>query len=393
MTQPVIRSVMKKFPLLVSLCLFFSGQTFSQESESSPEESALLEGQAADLFRALVPVVREASSGTVEVRVWRKRVSYGTVVGPETVLTKWSEVSRDLRSLSCRTGAGDWVPAVVSGVYPDADLAIMKVEGLKAEPVKFVDEAKLQLGSFLSLARPDGQAAGMGVVSVMPRSLRSSDRAFLGIVMDLEFEGPGVLVRRVEPETGADRAGLRAGDVVLEVTGKKVNGSFELGTLLQRLEPGQKVTIVYLRDEQQSEMEVELGGRPRAPRIPYSRMEQMNNMGGHRYSEVRDGFARVVQSDMQIEPEDCGAPVVDLEGRAVGVAVARAGRIKTFIIPALAIEELMESEPLAPEVELGNSAKIPPPEARRPTVDPFEEMRRRLEEMRRLMEDIEEEGE
>ena len=122
-------------------------------------------------------------------------------------------------------------------------------------------------------------------------------------------------------------------------------------------------------------------------------MEQMNNMGGHRYSEVRDGFARVVQSDMQIEPEDCGAPVVDLEGRAVGVAIARAGRIKTFIIPALAIEELMESEPLAPEVELGNSAKIPPPEARRPTVDPFEEMRRRLEEMRRLMEDIEEEGE
>ena len=130
MTQPVIRSVMKKFPLLVSLCLSFSGQTFSQESESSPEESALLEGQAADLFRALVPVVREASSGTVEVRVWRKRVSYGTVVGPETVLTKWSEVSRDLRSLSCRTGAGDWVPAVVSGVYPDADLAIMKVEAV-----------------------------------------------------------------------------------------------------------------------------------------------------------------------------------------------------------------------------------------------------------------------
>ena len=103
--------------------------------------------------------------------------------------------------------------------------------------------------------------------------------------------------------------------------------------------------IRYARGEEEREIEVELGGRPRAPRIPYSRMEQMNNMGGHRYNEVRDGFSRVLQSDMQIAPEDCGAPVVDLEGRVVGVAIARAGRIKTFIIPSSAIEQTLALEP------------------------------------------------
>ena len=375
-----------------TVCMFLAcwTQSLAQDLESSPENQVLLDEQAADIFRALVPSVKSASAGTVEVRVWRKRVSYGTIVGPETVLTKWSEVSRDLRSLSCRTGAGEWLPAVVSGVYPDADLAVIKVAGLEAAPVVFAGEKDLRPGSFLCLTRPDGEAAGMGVVSVMPRSLRSSDRAFLGVAMDLEFKGPGVLVRRVELGTGAERSGLMASDIILEVTGKKVNGSFELSTLLQRLDPGQKVKIRFARGEEEREVEVELGGRPRAPRIPYSRMEQMNNMGGHRYSEVRDGFSSVVQSDMQIAPEDCGAPVVDLEGRVVGLAIARAGRIKTFIIPSSAIKKLLASKPAPPEVQLGDAGKMSPPEVRTPEADPFEAMRRRLEEMKRLMEEIEE---
>ena len=379
------------FPVFIVLACWT--QSLAQDLESSPESQAVLDDQATGIFRALVPVVKKASAGTVEVRVWRKRVSYGTIVGPETVLTKWSEVSRDLRSLSCRTGAGEWLPAVVSGVYPDADLAVVKVAGLEVDPVIFGGEKDLRPGSFLCLARPDGEAAGMGVVSVMPRSLRSSDRAFLGVAMDLEFKGPGVLVRRVELGTGAERSGLMASDVILEVTGKKVNGSFELSTLLQRLEPGQKVKIRYARGEEEREIEVELGGRPRAPRIPYSRMEQMNNMGGHRYNEVRDGFSRVLQSDMQIAPEDCGAPVVDLEGRVVGVAIARAGRIKTFIIPSSAIEQTLALEPAPPEAQLSKAGRIPLPEVRGPEADPFEAMRRRLEEMRRLMEEIEEGGE
>ena len=365
----------------------------AQLSESSAEDRALLLQQAGDLFKALVPAVENVSSGAVEVRVWRKRVGFGTVVAAGKVLTKWSEVRRDVRSLSCRTGDGKWLPAVVSGVYPDADLAVMEVEGLKAGPVKFADERTLKLGSFLALSRPDGEAAAMGVVSVLSRSLRSSDRAFLGVVMDLEFEGPGVLVRRVEPKTGASSSGLRAGDVIMRVMDQEVNGSFELGTLLQRLEPGQKVEISFKRGEKQEVVDVELGGRPRTPRIPYSRMEQMNSMGGHRYNDVKDGFRNVIQSDMQLDPEDCGAPVVDLDGRAIGIAIARAGRIKSFIVPASEIKSLLAIEPVEPQLQPRNSAeRMREREFEEGDEDPFEVMRRKMEEMRRLMEEIEGKG-
>ncbi|NIP95576.1 MAG: serine protease, partial [Akkermansiaceae bacterium] len=122
---------------------------------------------------------------------------------------------------------------------------------------------------------------------VLPRSLRESDRAFLGIEMDLAYQGPGVMVRRVQPETGASSAGLKKGDVITGLLGREVNGNFELSSTLQRLEPGQKIRINFRRGDERKVAEVELGGRPSPQRIPHGRMERMNNMGGHRYSQVR----------------------------------------------------------------------------------------------------------
>lgn len=376
---------MKISSLIVAASIGGLAVASAQFAEQTPEERELLNEQAADLFKSLVPAVKKVSGGTVGVRVWRKRVGFGTVVEPGKVLAKWSEVRRDVRSLSCRTGDGEWLPAKVSGVYADADLAILEVKGLKAKPVVFADEKSLKLGSFLALARPDGEAAAMGVVSVLPRSLRSSDRAFLGIVMDLEFEGPGVLVRRVEPETGAESSGIKPGDVILTVMDQKVNGTFELGTALQRLEPGENVKISYRRGEKSKTVEVKLGERPKAPRIPYNRMERMNNMGGHRYSDVKDGFRDVIQSDMQLDPEDCGAPVVDLDGRVIGLAVARAGRIKSFIVPASTITEILKTKPAEPELR-----ELVERDRNFEGEDPFEVMRRKMAEMQRLMKEIEE---
>jgi serine protease Do len=227
----------------------------------------------------------------------------------------------------------------------------------------------------------------MGIVSVLPRSLRESDRAFLGILMDLEFSGPGVRIRRVQPDTGAAASGLKDGDVITKVMNREVNGNFELSSVLQRLEPGQMVRIGYRRGKERKLAEVKLGGRPDPRRIPYSRMERMNNMGGHRYSDVKDGFRDVIQSDMQLAPEDCGAPVIDLDGRVIGIAVARAGRIKTFIIPASSVRGLLATKPA--QLRLDELAGRARSVEREVPLDPFEVMRRKMEEMRRLMEEIE----
>ena len=210
-SKPKTKMTMKISKAILGVSLAALPFASAQFTDPPTKDRAKLIKQAGQLFQALEPVVAKISHGAVEVRVWRKRVGFGTVVETGKVLAKWSEVKRDVRSLSCRTGAGEWLPAKVVGIYRDADLAVLKVEDMKAKPLVLGDENNLRVGSFLALARPDGEAAAMGIVSVLPRSLRESDRAFLGILMDLEFSGPGVRIRRVQPDTGAAASGRRCG--------------------------------------------------------------------------------------------------------------------------------------------------------------------------------------
>ena len=53
----------------------------------------------------------------------------------------------------------------------------------------------------------------------------------------------------------------------------------------------------------------------------------------------------MLQSDMQIEALDAGSPVFDLDGCFVGVVVARASRIKTYIITADKLAIQLEAKP------------------------------------------------
>ncbi len=42
----------------------------------------------------------------------------------------------------------------------------------------------------------------------------------------------------------------------------------------------------------------------------------------------------VLQHDIPLSPEECGGPLLDLDGHCVGINVARAGRVKTLAVPA-----------------------------------------------------------
>jgi S1-C subfamily serine protease len=73
----------------------------------------------------------------------------------------------------------------------------------------------------------------------------------------------------------------------------------------------------------------------------------MEHMGGP-ISKVRDSFTRVIQSDMRPQPDQIGGPVADLQGRVVGITMARADRTRAFIMPGSAVETLLLKDSLAP---------------------------------------------
>jgi serine protease Do len=45
---------------------------------------------------------------------------------------------------------------------------------------------------------------------------------------------------------------------------------------------------------------------------------------------------------MVLRPTDCGGPLVDLDGRVLGINIARAGRVETWALPGDVIKSLIK---------------------------------------------------
>jgi serine protease Do len=80
----------------------------------------------------------------------------------------------------------------------------------------------------------------------------------------------GVLVSSVDADSPASRAGVRAGDVIVKLNGRKVADASDLGQEVARLEPGVEATLTVQRDGRPVDLKVTVAGaRPRrVPRGP-----------------------------------------------------------------------------------------------------------------------------
>ncbi len=74
--------------------------------------------------------------------------------------------------------------------------------------------------------------------------------------------GRGVLISRVEEDTPAGKAGLRAGDVIIAVDGKGIAEQGDIGSALSDREPGDSVAVKIVRDGVEKTINVEVAERP-----------------------------------------------------------------------------------------------------------------------------------
>jgi membrane-associated protease RseP (regulator of RpoE activity) len=72
-------------------------------------------------------------------------------------------------------------------------------------------------------------------------------------------EDDGVLVLEVIDDSPAEDAGLQAGDVILEIDGKKMSSTDKLVKYISGSDPGEDVDITYKRKRRARTVEVELG--------------------------------------------------------------------------------------------------------------------------------------
>jgi predicted metalloprotease with PDZ domain len=95
----------------------------------------------------------------------------------------------------------------------------------------------------------------------------SSGGAYLGVVFDDRYPSMA-LVEVVRPNTAADRAGLRQGDVIHRINGRRVNGLQHATSLISQMQPGDEVELEFSR-RTTNQAVARLGSRPDARQATY----------------------------------------------------------------------------------------------------------------------------
>jgi serine protease Do len=306
----------------------------------------------AKLLAPFKTVVAKASESTVRIKCNDKETILGTVVDADGfILTKLSELKGEI---FVRMPDGTEVEATTVAAHKPTDLALLKVEAQGLKTVKFADSKKVPAGFWVAASGPTSDPVSVGIVSVKTRPTTGRDavilnpfRGYLGIFPEDEKDPDGNLVGAkimgVAPGGPAFSAGLTSGDVICEVNGKKVDGQTGLRELLDSLKGGDVVTMKAKRKGETKDFKVTLGS------VPQDRSDMQNSMGSV-LSARRTGFSEVLQTDMVVDAKNCGGPVVDLDGNVLGINIARAGRVETWVLPSEVIR------PLLPEFKAGKFA-------------------------------------
>lgn len=285
-----------------------------------------------EAFRESVLPVR---LGTVTVLDGDEQVALGTVVDREgLVLTKASELRG---TPAVRLADGTRHAAEVVAVSEDHDLALLKIGRTDLEPVKWAT-VEPAVGSLLATAGIGKRPVAVGVVSVASRPLRS--RVVLGV--ELRPAADMAIVDKVMPGSTAEKMGLRPDDVVTRVGDREVGVPRDLVEMLRERHPGETVEMAIRRGEETIALTARLEADGGLPSGRQGRFDRQNILAGD-MSSRRVNFPEALQHDTVLKPEDCGGPLVNLDGEVVGINISRAGRIESYALTPALVGTVLEA--------------------------------------------------
>jgi serine protease Do len=276
-------------------------------------------------------VLQTSSASIVEGRV---ESGYGIVVSPDGYLLVKASKIEPLQQPKVTIDRTVYQNARIVATDPDWDVALMKIDASDLTPVVFADSSDLPEGTWIvvnGVSSRFARRALAGIISANAREIHVPGGAALGVALKkganaLEIEG-------VSEKSGAKEAGLQKGDVILAVEDKPVKDTDDIAEVLKGRKPDAMVKVTFRRGEQELSAQVRLAPKAEIFGMEVNRNDQMSGD----FSKRRSGFARVIQHDVMGNSKLMGGPVLNLDGKCIGMNIARANRAETFAIP---VEEL-----------------------------------------------------
>jgi S1-C subfamily serine protease len=296
------------------------------------------ERQTPGVLATLSSISATNAASIVEIINGQEVVCLGTVVDNRGfVLTKLSEVNA-LPSLRIRDHKRVIYAAKLGPRDEANDLVLLETVATELPPLSFSDRQP-SLGEFLVTGDATGNAIAVGSYSHTPRSLAESEKGFLGVTPRNRHDG--VEITEVSPGSAAEAAGLCVGDVIRSANGKPMMDVSTLVAEVQRSKAGQQMVIEYLRGTAASKTTVTLAGMNLSPERA-ARFKMMNRLGAIPSARATD-LPWVFQHDSPLFPEQCGGPIMDLDGNVIGINIARQGRVASLAIPSAQVKTILDT--------------------------------------------------
>jgi serine protease Do len=302
-----------------------------------------------NLLTAIAEAEGSLSRGFVRIRSGEKEIALGTVMSTDgDVLSKASELPDG--PIEAVLPDGRSVPLRKLGTDSAWDLALLKVSGNGLQPIS--PAQTMTAGRWTLTPDSAGALAAIGMIGVteMPISgrgiaIRATSKAYMGVRLepipdeDLKSAGLSHGVRVVvEPDLPASRAGMKDGDVVVEADGKPVRDPDVFMDLMVAKQPGDSVTLAVARGEEKLKITINLAARPAG--LP-GRGGLPEMLSGD-VSRMQGPFPHVLHHDAILRPNQMGGPLLDVDGKLLGINIARADRTSTYAIPARDVISIYE---------------------------------------------------
>jgi serine protease Do len=155
----------------------------------------------------------------------------------------------------------------------------------------------------------------------------------LADAMKLKGQPSGALVAEVVPKSPSEKAGLKTGDVITAVNGKKITDARELRLMIGSMAPGTKVQIEVNREGQTKTFDVELAempagtiaeGGPEASPEESAQPEKTTVFGGIAVADITDD----VRTALNLSKDVQGAVIAEVDADSpAGKAGLREGDV------------------------------------------------------------------
>jgi S1-C subfamily serine protease len=284
----------------------------------------------------MAQAIRGVRDSVVEVRSDERWVGVGVIVERGLILTKASELGPNLRVI-----LRNQIPAIAKLVAtdPDRDTALLRIsadltDGI--QPVEWKEEKEQATGTLVGCVTPSDFSPLFGVVSVSSRRI---EPMMGGLAATLKDAAGGVEVEELIDDLNQGLRPvphmLRVGDIITEINGRSLRNKQDFYDWKIGPPPaficGEIVPIKFRRAGIVQEISYRM-------RPGYTVADQLLTPYSYRHT----GFPQAFACDFAARPELCGSLVVNAKAHAIGLLIAKAPFVESFVLPTREVNKSLD---------------------------------------------------